>query len=191
MNFNLKILSIVFIILLQSNLCYAVRELELTKDNPETLLGKHSENFSIFGVKLGMSHREAKLALQKDNRLIAVVDRANPSRLYVKNKKGDDILYLIWEPNIETLSEITLFLDSRIYLKDNFKRLMSFESLDENSTFIKNFIGYPNKISKSMDMPSIQLLHITYHYEDIGIDVTHKKFSDNEEIIFTLVEKSS
>ena len=189
MNFNLKILSILLIILLPSNLCYAVTE--LTKDNPETLIGKHSENFSIFGVKLGMSHKEAKLALQKDNRLIAEVDSADPSRLYVYNKKGESLLYLIWEPNIETLSKITLFIDSRIYLKDNFKRLMSFESLDENSIFIKKFIGYPNKIFKSLDVPSIQLLHINYLYEDIGIVIIHKKSKDGEKVIFKLVKKSS
>ena len=52
----MKNLFILFIALFAlNNLSYAV---ELTKDNPDTLIGKNSKEFSVFGVKLGMSHKE-------------------------------------------------------------------------------------------------------------------------------------
>ena len=181
----MKNLFILFIALFAlNNLSYAV---ELTKDNPDTLIGKNSKEFSVFGVKLGMSHKEAKLALQKDNRLFAKVDNYNPSRLYVYDKKDKRaILYLIWDPGSETLSQITIFSDSRIFLTDNFKRLLSFEVLDKDSKFKKKFIGYHTKRYASFDLPSIEAKDIAYLYEDLGIEITHRKVKDEEMVVFGL-----
>lgn len=178
----------IFIVLLfaLNNLTYAI---ELTKDNPDTLIGKNSKEFSVFGVKLGMSHKQAESALQKDGRLFAKVDKFNTSRLYVYDKIDKQaILYLIWEPGSEVLSQITVFSDSRFFLTDNFKKLLSFEVLDEDSRFKKKFIGYHNKRFTSLDIPSIQSKNINYSYEDIGIKITHLKSADEEWIVFALIQ---
>lgn len=188
----MKRLFLLILIVLSFNGCSPNKSIELTKNNPSTLIGKNSKDFTVFGVKLGMTHQEAKASLGQDGRTVVEVDEYNPSRLYVYAKKdgvqkGDCILYLIWEPNSDNLQQITVFDNARDFLSMNFKRLLTLEVLDDKSEFIKKFIGYSTK--KMNDKSTlIDSLRTTYIYDEIGLHVVHKKFNGAEEVVFALIK---
>lgn len=86
------------------------------------------------------------------------------------------------------MNRITVFQDFRSSLSQNFRRLLTFEAVDNNSTFKQNFIGYANRSKITLDVPSIDLKHTTYFYDEIGLEVTHKHSSDGEEVVFAIVQ---
>ena len=166
---------------------------ELTKDNPETLVGTNSSDYSISGIKLCITHDQAWQILKKNNSLIGVKDQDNPSRIYVYNKnqdgsKGKSVLYLIWEPETVKMKSITVFQDYRSYLSRHFRRLLSFEAVDNNSEFKRRFVGYANRSKITLDVPSIDLKHTTYFYDEIGLEITHKHSSDGDEVVFAIFQ---
>jgi hypothetical protein len=166
---------------------------ELTKDNPETLIGTNSSGYSISGFKLGITHDEAWQILEKNNSLIGVKDQYNPSRVYVYTKnqdgsKGKSVLYLIWEPETAKMKSITVFQDYRSYLSRNFCRLLSFEAVDNNSEFKGRFVGYANRSKITLDVPSTDLKHTTYFYDEIGLEITHKHSLDGDEVVFAIFQ---
>ena len=57
--------------------------IELTKDNPSTLISTNSAGYTIFGFKLGMSRPEAQKVLAQHKTLVGQQDAFNPSRIYV------------------------------------------------------------------------------------------------------------
>src|SRR5260370_794603 len=79
------------------------RGIELTRDNPTTLISTNTAGCTIFGFKLGMSRPEAQRVLATHKMLEGQQDAFNPARIYVSDRgprgqKGNEILYLIWEP---------------------------------------------------------------------------------------------
>jgi hypothetical protein len=78
------------------------KTIELTKDNPESLIGAMSDSFTIYGVKLGMSQEEAWQVLQTRDGLIAEQDPQNPFiKVFKKGPGGarsSDVLFTLnWE----------------------------------------------------------------------------------------------
>src|SRR5437867_6904978 len=123
-------------------------------------------------------------------------DDSNPTRIYVYSRKpdgskGEAVLYLIWELGEETMSSITVFQGFRNSLSPNFRRLLTFEAVDNQSPIKREFLGYANRFKTTLDVPSIALKHITYFYDEIGIEVTHKHSSDGDEVVFTFVQPAS
>ena len=59
------------------------RGIELTKDNPATLIATNSASYTIFGFKLGMSRPEARKVLATNKLLVGQQDAFNPARIYV------------------------------------------------------------------------------------------------------------
>ncbi len=170
---------------------YQLLAFELTKDNPKTLIGTNSSEYTINGIKLGMTHNQARYQLQKNISLIGVKDKNNPSRIYVysTNKNGNKdkaVFYLIWKPKAKELKKIVIYQDYRSSLSKMFRHLLTFEAIDNNSKFKRKFIGYANKSRITLDIPSIDLKHTTYFYDDIGIEITKKHSSDEETVNFCL-----
>lgn len=166
---------------------------ELTKDNPETLIGSKSNNYSISGFRLGITHDQAWRILKENNSLIGVKDGANPSRIYVYTQnqdgsRGKAVLYLIWEPGMAKLGQITVFQDYRNILSKNFRRLLTFEAVDDTSAFKRNFIGYANRSKISLDVPEIDMKHKTYFYDEIGLEISHQHSSDEDKVVFAIVQ---
>lgn len=164
---------------------------ELTKDNPESLIGTNSSEYTIAGIMLGITHDHAWRLLENNNSLVGIKDKGNPERIYVysRNKdgtKGKAVLYLIWEPGMKKMERITIFQDYRSNLSQNFRRLLTFEAVDNNSEFKKRFIGYANKSKITLDIPSIDLKHTTYFYNEIGIEITNQHSSDGDKVVFAL-----
>jgi hypothetical protein len=192
----MKWITIIICLLLNAAspaLCGQVGTIDLCKDNPKTIIGARSNNFRIFGFRLGITHDEAWQILKKTDMLIGEKDSYNPYRIYVYRKnslgnKGEAILYLIWEPGERELSEITIFQGCRTALSQNFRRLMTFEALDNNSEFKKTFIGYANSSNTTLDEPTVGLKYITFFYDDIGLEITHKLNYGSNEVIFAIVK---
>ena len=166
---------------------------DLVKDNPTTLMGTKSTDYTIQGFRLGLTHDDVWQLLQKDRSLVGAKDTNNPSRIYVyrgntDGTKGKAILYLIWEPGEAGLSRITVFQDYRSSLSETFRRLLTFEAVESSSEFKKRFIGYANRSKTTLDVPLIDLKHVTYFYDDIGLEVIHQHSSDVDEVVFALVK---
>ena len=164
---------------------------ELTKDSPETLIGSKSSDYSISGIRLGITHDQAWKILGKSNSLIGVKDQDNPSRIYVYSKnqdgsKGNSALYLAWEPGTAKMKSITVFQDYYSNLSRNFRRLLTFEAVDNNSVFKRRFIGYANRSKITLDIPLIDMKHTTYFYDEIGLQIAYKHSSDGDEVVFVL-----
>jgi hypothetical protein len=186
------ILCLLFLVAVSAYSGQAVA-VDLGKDNPNTLIGTKSTDYRIYSFRLGLTHDQTWEILRNNNLLLGEIDGANPSRIYVYSRnvdssKGKAILYLIWEPREKEMSKITVFQDCRSSLSQNFRRLLSFEAVDDNSDFKRNFIGYANRSKITLDVPSIDLKHTTYFYDEIGLEVTHKHSSDGEEVVFAIVK---
>jgi hypothetical protein len=180
------------IIIVASAMCGSAGAIELTQDNPRTIISTKSKDYTIQGLRLGITHNEAWGLLAKISSLIGFHDPLNPARIYVYDRrpdgrKGEAVLYLIWEPGEETMSQITVFQGFRGSLSQNFRRLLTFEAVDDQSPFKKEFIGYANRSKITLDLPEIGLKHVTYFYDDIGLEITYKRSSQGDEVVFALV----
>jgi hypothetical protein len=138
--------------------------IDLERDNPNTLIGKTYLQFKIFNLSVNMTHEQAWFQINKDSRIYGEVDSYNPERIYVYNAENRKaILYLIWDKDEENMSSITVFIDCRSFLSSSFKRLLTFEAVDNASTFKTSFLGFPNRNRITLDVPSINLKYITYY----------------------------
>ncbi|OWK35618.1 S1C family serine protease [Fimbriiglobus ruber] len=165
---------------------------EFTKDNPSTLISATSADFKVSGIKLGLSHDEVWEILRNSNSMVGVKDTSNPSRIYVRRRlpndeMGQTILYLIWQPGEHSLSKITIFQEFKSALSVNIKRLLTFEAVDDSAPFRRAFIGYPDRSKTTLSVPEIDLKHVTYFYDEIGMEITHKHSSNGDQIAFAIV----
>jgi len=163
----MKILIIIFFIFFYSN-AFAI---EITKDNPKTLINTKGANYTIYGLKLGMTHEQAWDKLKNISFLKGKEDEFNPSRIYVyKNDKT--VLYLIWESSEKTMSSITVFQDFKENLSENFKKLLTLESIDDDSLFKQEFLGYANSSKVTLELKSIGIDYLStsffYDWGDVS-----------------------
>ena len=137
----MKLLITVFLLLILSAIALGQGGgIELTKDNPSTLISTNSAGYTIFGFQLGMTRPEVQKVLATHKMLSGRQDSFNPSRIYVSDRgprgqQGKEIFYLIWEPGAMKLSEITVFTDCARYLTPNFARLLTPEGVSNSSAF--------------------------------------------------------
>ena len=186
------LITISLLLILAVNTFGQERGIELTGDNPSTLISTNSASYTIFDFKLDMSRPEAQRVLAQHKMLSGQQDAFNPSRIYVSDRgprgqKGKEILYLIWEPGGTKLSEITIFTDCAKYLTPNFARLLTPEGISDSSAFRKTFIGNPDRSDPTLDVKSIDLKNTTYYYDKIGIEVTLVHSGKIENVVFALV----
>jgi hypothetical protein len=189
---------ILFVLLLASSGAgKAARQktVELTKDNPSTLIATDSKDYTIYGLRLGLTRQEAEKILAASDVLKGVQDDFNPSRIYVyyrdeSKAEKDSVLYLIWKPGQARLSEITVFTGFKDSLTDNFKRLLTSEAADQSSDFVKSFVGLPDRSKVTLDVRSIGLKNTTYYYERLGLEVTNVHDSEGDQVVFALVAKT-
>ena len=166
--------------------------IEMTVDNPRTLIGTTSKALSVCGLSLGLSHREAWRIIDDSADLTGIKDRYNPSRIYVYHKRltggqREAIFYLVWQPGETAMSQLTVFRGCRELLAPNFKRLMTFEAIDNHSSFKHEFIGYPSGSKSSPNFPELTLKLTSYCYENIGLEIIHSRDSQGEDVRFALV----
>ena len=165
---------------------------EITKGEIKTLINTQSERLSIMGLNLSMTLEKAQALLNNSDSLIGERDDYNPGRIYVYEKttgggKGKALLYLIWDGRA-TMKQLTVFEDFKSYLNDDFKKLLTMEALDKNSRFTKNFIGTPDRSAVTLDIESTGYKHITYYFDQIGLELTRKIENGKDVgVVFALV----
>jgi S1-C subfamily serine protease len=120
--------------------------IELTRDNPHTLIRTKSNDYSINGLRLGMTQNEVLTILSKSGSMIGPKSVQNPARIDVYNRrfdgsKGDAVLYLMWKQGESTLSDITVLQAFSESLAPTWRRLLTSESVNDQSPFMKEFIG--------------------------------------------------
>lgn len=172
-----------------------IKTIELTKDDPPTLIHTNSKNYVINGLRLGMTHDEAWEILNKSDSLIGLKDVYNPSRISVYNQrsdgsKGETVLNLLWEPYEKTMSKITVFPAFSDTLAPNWRRLLTSESIDNQSSFKKEFIGTATRVKPTLDLPEIGMRNMTYFYDEIGLEITHTRSRNGVGFVFAIVQAS-
>ena len=144
------------------------------------------------GLHLSMTRRTAEAFLRRSPKLIGEPDTYNPGRIYVygktaKGKKGDALLYLIWDGQV-TMKQITVFEDVQPFLNADFNKLFTLEALDKDSQFARDFIGVPDRSEVTLDIRTTRYKHITYYFDRIGLELT-RKIDDGRDVgvVFALV----
>lgn len=159
--------------------------IELTMDNPETLIGTNSKDYSICGIRLGMSRQEVEKILDGLDSLVYMKDGGNPdTRIYVyelnpDGTRGKAVFYLTWEPDKRRLGRIAIFVGFK-QLTENFRRILTLEALDDSSDFKKKFIGKSSRSKINLDLPSKNSKSTTYFYDKMGLEIHYDKYGDKE-----------
>ncbi len=167
--------------------------IDLCKDNPRTLIGTKSGDYSIYGLRRGLTHDQAWQILKKTDSLMGIKAEHDPSTIYVYSRtpdgsKGEYVLCLVWKRGETKMSRIAVFQGFRSSLSQSFRRLLTFEAVDNNSGFKRTFIGYANRSKTDIDLPLTGLKSITYFYDEIGLEVTHLRLFESERVNFAIVQ---
>ena len=189
---RIELILYVFLLMTVSAYCDPAI-INLHTDNPSSLIGTRSTSYQIFGFRLGITHEQAWDIINSNKLLRGEINAEMPSRIYVYNRnangsKGDPVLYLIWEPKEIYLWRIVVYQGCQNVLSSNFRRLLTFEALDDNSEFKKQFIGYANRTKNALDIPSINLKDTNYIYDDTGIVIVHQQTSRGNAVVFEIVK---
>lgn len=172
-----------------ANTSPGVGKIELTTDNPSTLIDTNSKDYTIGGLRLGMSHDQAWRVLEASTIFIGERDWGNSERIYVyalnsKGTKGDNIMYLIWNVGEVDLKRIVFFPECRKLLSASFSRLLTLEAIDPTSAFRKEFIGYEDWVMQ--ERVAISDSQVKYVYDDIGLAIMDQTLLEGREIKFSI-----
>lgn len=190
---NIKHVLLVAMICVQP---MAVNAIELTKDEPNTLIGTQVTDYKFYDMKLGLTHREVWTILKENPNVIGVIDGANPSGMYIykvnsDGSRGNAVMHLAWAPREQGIGTITLLQSGSESVTGNFARLLTSEVLDESSNFRNTFIGKPDRFQVLINVPSRNLQHTAYYYDTIGLKVMHKRSPMGEEIELSMSQPGS
>lgn len=185
--FLLSLLSVLFLAGQQHHSSTEITQVDFTHNNELT-----SGDLSVFGIGLGMSQNEAMAAMDLHPELYYEEDNMHESgdfRIYVYDRMDNGaskncILYLIWDNGQATLSSITFFEDFIFYLQGSSRDLLTLNAIDPESDIYRNYLGEPGYSEVTLDIPMIGLKHITYYYPSRGLEITHKRNSDGESVVF-------
>lgn len=174
----------------------AVNAIELTRDEPATLIGTQVTDYKFYDMKLGLTHREVWAILKENPNVIGVIDGANPSGMYIykvntDGSRGNAVMHLAWAPREQGIGTITLLQSGSESVTGNFARLLTSEVLDESSNFRNTFLGKPDRFQVLINVPSRNLQHTAYYYDTIGLKVMHKRSPMGEEIELSLAKPNS
>lgn len=151
--------------------------IDLCVDNPDTLIRTKSTTYTIHGLRLALTLEQTWRLLEKSNLLFGETDIQNPYRIYVylreaDGTKGEAFLYLIWEPEENKMSRITVFEAFSSHLSERCSRLLSFEMVDATSDLSRSFLGKFSRCEITLDVPSIYLRNTTNFYDEIGLKLS-------------------
>lgn len=172
----------------------AAEAIELTRDNPQTIIYENSQNMSILGFKIGLTRDEAWDVINKNKEISGAFNPFNKSDIYIYKKsdnvdvfKDSAVLYLIWEDNNPGINRIIVYQAFMPELSKNFQKLLTFEALDNSSKFKTSFIGYENRIVIERDSAIIDDKQVDYYYDNIGLKIIHTRSLGTEKVYFALI----
>jgi len=134
--------------------------LDITAVEMPSLIGLKSEKLSVYKLHLGMLRPDAERILRDSKKLIGIADDRNSTRIYVYEKlpnggKGKNVFNLIWKTDKPGLQRIVVFPAFSSYLTHNFRRLLTFEAVDNTSENKNKFVGYPSRSKMTLDLPGM------------------------------------
>ena len=187
----MKGLIFVLIVLVSTTVSAQPRRKDITSDRIPSLNGITSRDLSVSGFYIGMSVARARAILSRSKTLIGEKDLVNKQRIYVyerrgRRQKGASLLYLIWDDS-RGLRQITVFEYARSFIVPAFRPLFGERAVDVNSKAVLDSLGKFDREEVSLDIPSIGVKNVTYHYCRAGFQITRKTYKDAETTAFALV----
>lgn len=170
------------------------QDIDLLKDDPATLIGTSCDAYTIFGLRLGMKRRDAQKVLDNIPTFTSKQDRYVASKVLVFKKnagqgKSNEAMALVWDKKEDSLNTIFLYPDLADSLAPNFRRLFTEESIDQRSSFKKEYIGTSNRSAVTLDVPALNMKQMTYYHDDIGLELSHLTKPDGNVIFVGLKSK--
>jgi hypothetical protein len=119
--------------------------IELATDNPDTLIGRTSDRFTVHGVRLGMTQEQVMQVLRTQDSLIAERNtQTSFIQVFTKGPGGvrgkDPIFTLNWELGPQS-PVITVTDWSTEWLPPNLQRLLKDSNSERPSAFVESFLG--------------------------------------------------
>lgn len=145
-------------------------------------------DMAVYGVYLGMKKTDAKTMINLNSMLAAEKDEYNTKsvndedtkelRLYIyekdsnTGKKGNCLLYLIWNDGSTGIDKIMIFKDFSKYAKGMTAKLFTKDVVDENSDFYKKYLGKStgSKLGSYTN---------NYFYQNKNIEIIEYKDTEN------------
>ena len=170
----------------------SLARMELTIEDPHSLIGIVSSNLSVYGLHIGMRQADAKSILSSDDTLIGEVNSKLPNRIAVhelleNGETGQSLMNLIWVGGDDALDQIVLWNGLVPRVGPTMGRFLSLETFDPNSEFIRDFVGAPHRSEVTFSMPIIKATTTTYSYEAIGVEIAHNVRGEKESVSLSLV----
>ncbi len=167
-----------------------MRQVDITTDKDFK-----STQVAIFGLKLGLTVKQAEQIWNANDSLVAKYDNLTSdgsTRYYIydKNSAGEAqncLIYAIWNKGDTTLARITFFTEMYKYLKGKTRRMLSFDAIDKNSELSKSFLGKPDKVEVTLDIPDIDFRHKMYYFYKMGLEIGEITDERDHRIVFALV----
>lgn len=179
-------------LLLMLLFCFIAQAIELTTDNPETLITTRAADYSVFGLSLGMTQREALKVIKKNGSIVAERDKYNDNTLYIYRvdengkKTKDTLLSLAWKKDKPKMYSIAAFSKVKPLLSEKFQFLLSKEALDNNSKTKQSFLGTEDSAGITFELESLKWKHIAHKYNNIGLSVIDKQTNQvTKSVIFS------
>ena len=167
-------------------------KIEITETDITKYPKLKSDRISVFGISLGMSKSDVNNLIEQNKNLYFKVDvmQKEDYRIYVYNRflncrflpKKDCILYLIWKKKCNPLTSITFYTDFKPYLVGLSSKLLTFDAIDKNSTISQEYLGNPDEIKVTLDIPLVQLKNTSYFFKSKGIDITEVNTGDSKNV---------
>ncbi len=153
-----------------------------------------ASEISVLGVHLGTSIQKTKQKIARKKGIFFRQDKFNNSRLYLYeynqgNKKNDPLGYFKWNDKNSGLDEIIIYEDFKKYMKGKSKKLVTREALSYYEEGVgKNFLGYPLKKEKILNIPSQNLKHTAYYYKGKSYQVIKQVNGENVKYAFGIFD---
>ncbi|MBP6431569.1 MAG: hypothetical protein KA319_07375 [Ferruginibacter sp.] len=196
---TLVLIALVF--LLPTAICFAQKnsKKEITKVDVFAAKQMNGANISVYGIYLGMNKAEAKKILTSNKKLIVEDDGFNTKskddndnlelRLYVYDinpttgKKGNCLLYVIWDNESVGIDRITMFEDCKNLVVGNTKKMFTKDVINASSSFYKKYLENPTQ-KKEGDYTN------TFFYKEKNIEIIeYKRKNDDNKYYFSLTKK--
>jgi hypothetical protein len=168
------------------------KTIELTIDNPETLIGTTSNDFTLYGLRLGMSQEEAWQVLQTLDGLVAEKDPQHPFILVFKKGASERtfitaLFSLNWESGPRS-PVITLTHRCAELLPPNLQRLFKEANSERPSAFVDKFLGPVSSRKTDRKYQKSGTTIYLASYDAIGLIVQRTQSRSGSQVSLRLTE---
>jgi hypothetical protein len=166
--------------------------IELATDNPDTLIGRTSDRFTVHGVRLGMTQEQVMQVLQTQDSLIAERN-AQISYIQVFTKgpggvRGKDPIFTLNYDRGPQSPVITVTDWSTEWLPPNLQRLLKESNSERPSVFVENFLGPVSSRKTDQKYQKAGIIVYVASYDAIGLIVQRTQSRAGTRVSLKLTE---